>query len=201
MAVEKRTEPAWFERLFIGRAEHIGPGERRKRLFLAFCMLVAIVTIMVMDLMSFFGNTATELLVDGISVAVLLANFILLRILRRGILLYRFDAFLIGSLFVYYTIMDNGIGTSVLWSLSYPLTVFYLFGRKEGLAWIAALAAALGAVIYWPDLGCSAMFGVQIKVRFTGTFVIVTVLSYGLEYLRATFEEESTRLIAELQIS
>ena len=190
-----------FETAIIGRSEW-DVTERRRRIFLTLAVTVAVPTIVVLDIINFFGFDTGELIADAVAVVVLLANLILVRFLRTGIWLYRLDALLIGSLLLYYMTGDLGDGTSVMWSFAYPLGIFFLLGKREGAVWTTLFF--LGAA-YLLFTGTSrtgpADFSTRLQVRFLVTFLISTVLAYSIESLRDRFEEESRALIGQLELA
>jgi hypothetical protein len=74
-------------------------------------------------------------------------------------------------------------GSAILWMYSFPIVIFLLVGKKEGLFWIIILFSVAIAILYFPP---PQTFHYQIgtKMRFPLSFLLVSIFSYYIEEIR-----------------
>ena len=109
--------------------------EKRKRIFLSLCIIISMPATTIYGLIDLFqGRWMEGTLVVGNSF-VMIGVLFLLRHLREMNFVYRFCGFLGFSLLLYEMAVGGGEGYAILWFYFYPITIFFLLGRKEGLLW------------------------------------------------------------------
>jgi hypothetical protein len=185
---------SWFETAILGRTD-LDVTQRRRRIFLALSVAVAVPAILIPNFSGESGPTYVETMIDSLLVAVLIANVILIRFLRTGKWLYRLDALIIGVAIPYFLTLHPGDDSRVLWSFVFPLFFIFLLGKGEGLIWTGLFLVA-GAFVLLTDM---AYLSPETQVRFLVTFSVCTVLAYTIESLRERFDNESRALIGRLE--
>ena len=74
-------------------------------------------------------------------------------------------------------------GSAILWMYSFPIVIFMIVGKKEGLFWITILFSIAIAILYFPPPHTfHYQFGT--KVRFPLSFLLVSIFSYYIEDIR-----------------
>ncbi len=118
----------------------------------------------------------------------LTSGWFLLRTIPDGRLVYRFNSLIFGSFFLYMLQIGGVDGSKSLWMYTFPLIVFFLFGKKEGACWSGA--ALVGAtVLFWnpvPWLPAYA-YALDFKVRFITTYTIVSLITLWFEVSRTYY--------------
>lgn len=124
------------------------------------------------------------------SCAGLCAGWYLLRQLKNGRVVYRFNAFLFGFLVVVMVIIGGEGGSKILWMYTFPLVVFFLLGKTEGLIWALGLGG-LAMISLWLPLPYVARYPYPPAFisRFLITYTIVTVITYWFEYFRDRYRQ------------
>ncbi|MCG6949798.1 MAG: hypothetical protein LJE93_12875 [Acidobacteria bacterium] len=169
--------------------------ERRRKLFVALGVAVAIPFIFVMDIANFSLLSNFEIFIDTFAIVLLVANLVLIRILPTGIWLYRVDALFFGFLALFYLTEDLGDGTAVMWSFAYPIVFIFLLGRREGAIWTCVFC--LCTVVLF--LTSPTNFAPSFPLAFLATFLFISLLAFTVETLRELFERESRALIEQLE--
>ncbi len=176
----------------------IDPEEKRKRvLFLAVIILPPI------PVFSSFGiyyllNSIYIYAVLNLSIASILTGiFIGIRFMKKGLIIYRFT---MGSLalLVLYWIKSGAIqGNAGLWLFPFPLILFFLFGKKEGLFWLSIIIVVTFVLLTDPYgiLNCYS-YSPHYVVRYLGVLILITVFSFYYESTRIQIHND---LEAELQ--
>lgn len=133
------------------------------------------------------GRT-TQALLTFLLAAVLGANLIFLRRLRRIEWPCRFSTALALVVLFYEMAVGGGGGHVFVWFYVLPLCVFFLLGREEGVLWVTVSGAA-AAVFFFGELEGFHRYEPAVGLRFLLSYFIVSVLSYGLETSRSLYYE------------
>ncbi len=105
--------------------------------------------------------------------------------LKRGIIVYRINSILFGLLVLYMLMVGGEGGSKILWMYTFPLIVFFLLGKNEGIFWTGGIFAISFALLWMPsNLFTVYNYNVQFRIRFVTIFVIVSAIAYWFEYLR-----------------
>lgn len=192
--VEPSPITSWIESAILGRTD-LDVTERRRRIFLALGVAVAVPAILVLDVIGEPERGSVETILDSLTIAVLIAIIILIRFLPSGTLLYRLAALTVGASLPFYLILDPGDGSRVLWSFAFPLAFIFLLGKREGAVW-TGLFLLVGAFVLSTGM---AYLSFETQVRYLVTFLLCTILAYIIESLRERYDNESRELIEQLE--
>ena len=129
------------------------------------------------------------------SVSGLCLGWLLIRRGLRPVVIYRTNVLLFLSLIVFIAAVGGDNGSKILWSYIFPLTAFFLFGRREGWFW-TGLSYVLLAVVLFERIDSLPTYDypLQFQIRFLITYAFVGIMSFGFEYLR---EENRAKLECE----
>jgi len=112
----------------------------------------------------------------------------LLRKIYHRQMVYRINCILFAVFILYMLQSGGGGGSRSLWIFTYPLIVYFLFGKWEGLFWSGAVMIA-ALLLFWkpiPFLPAYAYEG-DFKVRFATVYGIVSLITFWFEYTRAHY--------------
>ena len=117
-------------------------------------------------------------------------SLIIMRQLKHVKYIARTQLFLVGILFLYLLFASGNQPYLVLWLYVYPLVVFFLLGKKEGLFYIFTFFLASVFILFFSDpfLGMTG-HSTAFKARFLVSFGLVNAIAYGYEYVRNNFRE------------
>ncbi len=166
--------------------------EKRRRIILIIGITMTIFLIVFLDFIHYGRVEQIELIVAGITITVLLVVLILLQYVKKGLWIFRTSIFSIGILFLYYTFTSANDGYSIIWSLTFPVFVFFLLGKSEGLVWLTVFAICIFFLLFTGHLFGGTWFGPRIQTRYIVTFLSISILSYGIESMRLRFEKKAT---------
>ena len=157
-----------------------GP-DRQLRLYLAFVFALFTPTTLVFAVLDWRrGEHLTAILVGAISV-VLLASLWTLRHaadIRWGYRLVLGVAVVLlhGVLFI-----GGGGGFAILWTYAFPAGFYYVFGTREGTAWVVGLGGPAAVLLFG---GLGAEYPAALSSRYLVTYAMVTALALGLQWNR-----------------
>jgi polar amino acid transport system substrate-binding protein len=116
----------------------------------------------------------------------LILGWFLLRIHPDGLSVYRCNSLIFGGFFLYMLQIGGSDGSKSLWMYIYPLVVFFVFGKREGVFWCGGLLAAAAVVFWKPIPGIPAhAYDPDFKIRFITTYSIVSAITLWLETTRS----------------
>ena len=191
---EMPVSPTPIESAILGEST-LDVTERRRKIFVATGVAVAIPFILVLDLANVSLLSDFEIFIDATAIALLVANLVLIRLLPSGIWLYRVDALFFGFLALFYLTEDLGDGTAVMWSFAYPMVFIFLLGRREGAIWTGVFFLCSITLL----LTSPTNFAPSFPLAFLATFLFIAFLAFTVETLRERFERESQALIEQLE--
>ncbi len=169
------------------RVERVSTGDEdtRKRLYIAFYILIsspAVAFLGVQDLVN--GRIA-----DG---AVTLAIFFmfmciiaLIVLMRRVFIVYRVYSVLLAASLGYLLYLGGGSGHAFLWMYLFPISLFYIFGTREGLFWL--VVSSLVAIGCMAAGAANLHYDSETISEFILTYTIVSILSFGIESSRTYY--------------
>lgn len=157
--------------------------EDRRRRFMALSLLVSIPAVLSVGIVDLWYGRWLEGWLVCVAAVLLLVALISLRYVQNLSRVFRFCIILM--LLVITTELLFGIDDLVfLWMYVFPLILFYIFGRQEGLVWVIISMLLMSYVFS----GVSpANYELAISVRFLSTYAIVAILSFGLEAARERY--------------
>lgn len=123
--------------------------------------------------------------------------------IRRGlhpVAVYRLNTGLFALLLIYLAALGGDDGSKLLWTYTFPLIAFFLFGRREGGAWVVGIFVILVTVVTGripSDLlhGYSSEF----QVRYICSYALVAVFAYWFEYFRDQYKQQMEAKQASLE--
>ena len=166
--------------------------ERSRRGYLALCIVI-----MVPILFGFAADDVNhgrfgEAIRGSVTALGLLTTLLLLRRWSKVWLFFRFTLLMTIALVFHQLAIGSSDGVAFLWLYSIPLIVFFTFGKKEGGAWMTGVCALL-SLLFFGNFGLYP-YASPLILRFLTTFVIVSLLAFGLEAYRYRYYQQ---LLAE----
>ena len=129
----------------------------------------------------------TFLLISGLTIA---TTITFLRNFRSVTAFFTINLSIIGILFIYLLVKSGPHGYMAQWIYVYPLVVFFLLGRNEGLRHNAAFYVIVLMYLLFQDYFSLATVHVnEFKIRFLVSLFLVNVLAYVFEIVRYKFKE------------
>ena len=159
--------------------------ERRKRMLLIICILVTVPMISIYGAIDWFAGRRMEGAVIISAALIFLSIAYLARKLKRMIQAYRISAGLVFVLLVYELAIGGGEGHAFLWFYFYPIALFFLFGRREGMIWVIATLWVMVGFLFF-DFG-TYDYAIGESTRFLLTYGIVVIVSFALESSRGYY--------------
>jgi signal transduction histidine kinase len=121
--------------------------------------------------------------------ASLWVSFFAIRKARRVVRAFRANLIMAGCLFLALLANSGDTGHMGLWLFVYPLTVFFLLGRKEGLAYNTLyFLSILGLFVFGTYLGLRMPQSPGFSARFLLVLFLITGLAYSYELVRERFK-------------
>jgi PAS domain S-box-containing protein len=186
------------------REQDIGIEEERRRLLLAFFMLIGVTAsypFFVVHLVN--GNYARSAILLFIG-TFFFASLIALRHLHRITKLFRIHTAILGAYFLFLIHMGGPDGSRILWFTIFPLFAFFVLGKREGSWWVG-VALAIAAVLAIDPNGVFGTFpyAAGLIVRFFVVCAILTLISYIVESAREIYqhgmEHRQSKLESEIE--
>ena len=174
--------------------------ERSKRILFGFIVILSVPV-----LLSFSGLHLIQrnyplgvfLLLMGVS---LWASFFAIRREQRVVRAFRANLIMTGCLFLGLLANSGDTGHMGLWLFFYPLTVFFLLGRKEGLVYNTIYFLCISGIFaFGNDLGLRLPQTPGFSARFLLVLFLITGLSYSYELVRERFKEGMLKEQAKLK--
>ncbi len=157
--------------------------DRKKRLF----VLMAVPGMMILagfGLVNILAGNRTGGWFDCLVALALLVSTLGVRRLNRPNGVFRLNALLLFVVSCYWAADGGTSGEKVLWVLLYPLMVFFLMGRREGLAWSTALLVAVCLMFALDDRLPVHAYPWGMKVRVFFVYLASGTLTYAYEIAR-----------------
>jgi signal transduction histidine kinase/CheY-like chemotaxis protein len=104
--------------------------------------------------------------------------------LTRPNVVFRLNALLLFAVLCYWAADGGTSGEKVLWVLLYPLMVFFLMGRREGLAWSGAMLVALCLMFGLDHRLPVYAYPWGMKVRVFFVYLACGIMTYAYEIAR-----------------
>ncbi len=178
--------------------------EMRKRKLFAALIVPGIIILSTFGCFHLFHGNLLEGLLDLFACLWLLFSLLGLRMMKKGLVLYRINTTLLGLLFLFLAAKGGIEGNKLLWMFSYPMIAFYTLGIPEGLAWTGILFALCLGILFGPwDTHWVHAYSMDFKLRFGVAFALVASFTYIYESAREKYqsnlESEQRNLKAEKQ--
>jgi len=180
----------------------IGFEEERKRRLYAILVLPGIIVLIAFAATHLADGDYGEGIFDLLTGAGLILSLVCLLFMVKGQQLYRFNGFLLGSLFLFLLVKGGPQGSRVLWLYIYPLVAFFMLGKKEGFLWSVGLIVLSFILLHIPGTVLAVYsYRPQFEIRFIVSYLLVVALTYIYESARQSFQDgmadEHHALVAE----
>jgi signal transduction histidine kinase len=117
-------------------------------------------------------------------------SFFILRRIEKLIIVSRVNLVAVGILFLFLLITSGPHGYMALWLYIYPLVVFFLLGRIEGLMFnLVFFLSVLSFLLFQQYTSVTPMYVVEFKTRFLVSLFLVGGLTYTFESLRDKYQQ------------
>jgi PAS domain S-box-containing protein len=174
-----------------------GPGtdehERRRTSLLVFSLAIGIPVLLFFSLLNFFQEQYTTSLVDLLVALIFMICLAALRFAPGSLLIRRTASSVLTALLVYSLAAGGNHGSTILWMYVFPAMALFIFGRKEGAYWIAAVLLLVTPFVFYPGLGGTFPYDAGTRLRFPVSFLLVSIFSYYVESLRQRTHENLVR--------
>ena len=178
----------------------LGFEERRKRMLLAYFALVGLILLVSLAGSDFAVGNLLEGTIEALIACWMLCVLFLLRNSEKVVILFRITVLLLIFLLFYVLISDAGAqGSKLLWYFGLPPCIFFLLGKREGILWNGSFLMVTILLLLDPsDVLGIYPYDSDTIIRFTGSFLIVSSLSYIFEGVRhrnqLTLQQEKDKL-------
>lgn len=125
-------------------------------------------------------------------VAGLFLGWALIRHGLKPVVIFRLNGALFAGLLVYLAAVGGEQGSKILWSYSFPLIAFFLFGRREGWFWVATTVFLQALILLGLlPLEWTFPYDPEFQLRYLITILFVTVISFWFEYFREEYRRRA----------
>jgi hypothetical protein len=173
--------------------------ERQRRWMLALSLLLLIPPLAGFALVDVLAGRSTEGAAGFALLAFAVVTLLLGRFIGDTRWLFRVPAFGVIVLTAWLTWLGSGNGLVLVWLYLLPAPLYYVFGAREGTAWLLFSCVLFFTVV---GTGVGADYPPVLAVRFVVTYGLIGLISLGIERSRATLyrqlDAERRRLEATL---
>jgi len=162
--------------------------ERRKAIIFSSCLLLLVPSIYLISCINLWAGRWQETGPPFILATCMLLLLVYMKRLPILVLPFRATALISLATLGYELKIGGGGGHAFIWFYCFPMIVFYVFGRKEGLCWVGASMALAAAIFLFTS--ARELYGTTASCRFLLTYGIVAVIARGLESSRAHYYSE-----------
>lgn len=121
----------------------------------------------------------------------LVFGWVVMCYLPVGQLVYRSNAVIFAALLLYLLVLGGESDGKSLWIFTFPLVVFFLTGKKEGLAWSLGFLAVALLILYFPLTGVrSHAYRPSFIIRLVTVYLFITSVTFWFEFYRDHFRRE-----------
>ncbi len=174
--------------------------DRKRRLFILLA-IPGTIFLAGFGLLNIFSGNPLGGWLDCLVALSLLACILCLHRLSKPVVVYRLNAMLLFGIMCFWTADGGQAGEKILWSLIYPLMVFFLLDRKEGLAWSGALLIAISLMFAFDGTLPVHAYPFGMKMRVFFVYLASSTLTYSYELSRQIsqnrYAAEQAKLNAE----
>lgn len=129
-------------------------------------------------------------------------GWLCLRKAPSGRSIYRWNVAIYLTLLLYLLILGGDEGSKALWMFTVPMVTIFLLGKREGLAWSAAvLGLSLTVFLLAGQLSAIHSYTTPFEARFLLVYLFITAISCWFEHLRQSYrqgmEDQNRTLEAE----
>lgn len=177
----------------------VGGEERQRRWLLAICLLLLMPPLAGFALVDVLAGRSAEGAAGFGLLGFAAVTLLLGRYIGDTRWVFRAPAIGVLALTAWLTYLGSGRGLVLVWLYLLPPPLYYVFGAREGTAWLLLSCALFFTVV---TTGVGAAYPPELAVRFVVTYGLTGLISLGIERSRATLyrqlDEERRRLEAAL---
>ena len=173
---------------------NIDEEDKHRRVLLSIFMIAGIPTLLLFTAFHFLKGDYATSLVDALASIVFSICLVRLKNASDSQPIFRITTTILVALLLYLLMMGGQDGSAILWMYTFPIVVFLLFGKNEGLFWIAILFFLAMVALFFPPFPNTFQYGDGTKIRFPISFFVVSFFSYYIEAIRS---QAQTNLIYE----
>ncbi len=159
----------------------------RKRQFFVFMNLFMFPVMIFLTLMNYFRGSTIDFLLDLFLLIILLSTVTAVFKFNLDMKVYRFSVFIWFSTALYAGAVGSGYGSALYWILVAPVMLFFLFEKREGKIWVGILAVLTGIVVLFPTQLGTYSYEIYHRIGFISSFLLITVIGYGVETNRQRY--------------
>ena len=163
---------------------NIDEEDKRRRVLSSIFLLFGIPTLLIFGLFHFFKSNYLTFFVDVLACFVFSIIFVRLQNTPNSRSIFRLICTIFIALLLYLLISESKDGSTILWIYTFPIVVFLLFGKKEGLFWTTILFCGAMVVMNFPPFPHTFHYEIGTKIRFPISYILVSIFSYYIEAIR-----------------
>lgn len=174
----------------------------RKRLYMVQCCILGMLVIAGFALRDLILGASSSFVVQAAVCGLLGLYLQSMRVRPLSNAEIRLAIVTLVGLVIYEYAVGSGDGSVLLWLFLFPVVIFFVLGRREGLVWSAAMLIAVLVLMAFPHvLGGSSSPSAGLRMRLPLSFAAACIFAYGYERFREKAakraDEEAQRLQAE----
>ena len=150
---------------------------------LSIFLLCGIIFLLLFAFVHFLNSNFQTLSVNVLTGIIFFICLVLLQHTNNSKLIFRFATITFIILLLCLLMSKGEDGSAILWMYTFPIVIFMLLGKKEGLFWISLLLSIAIAILYFHP-PYTFHYQVGTKMRFPLSFLLVSIFSYYIEDIR-----------------
>lgn len=171
----------------------------RKRIYVLIGTIFSIPVLAGYGIFYFYQNKPLDGLLNfAVAVCLIVISLLIMKTGGRPGL-YRFGMASLLLLLVYNVGFAPYGESEALWLIVIPMVVFYVFGTREGLTWMAVTIIPSAIIIFFPDTFNAYSYKDSFRIALFIAIFLSLILSFFLESLRAHFSSRLEKQNSMLQ--
>ena len=159
----------------------------RKIMMLNYVSIACVVFLLPFSILAFYQEQYFVATFDLSAFILIFFSLLHYKRTKNYSLLIHVITIVLGSLFLV-LLFNTGIDYSgPLWSYVFPVSVMFMFGRKKALYYTSLYLFIVLSIFLFTSAG--EIYSINFKLRFLGSFIAVSVVSYYVEYIRERVHE------------
>ena len=168
------------------------PDDKTRFYYYSIFLLLGMPTMLAYGLYNLLNANYILLTFISLSATGLISGWLYLINFENGKIVYRINSFLFSLLILYMLFVGGEGGSKILWMYTYPLILFFLFGKYEGLFWSVAVIS-ISLILFWNPFNFSNAYSYSddFIIRFLTTYIMVSTITYWFEHFRYKYRIEA----------
>jgi len=164
--------------------QNIDEEDKRRRVLISIFLLFGIPTLLIFALFHFLKSNYSTSFVDILGCFAFSICLVRLQNIPDSRSIFRFVSTIFAALLLYLLMSESKDGSTILWMYTFPIVIFLLFGKKEGLFWTTSMFLLAMLVMFFPPFPHTFHYDVGTKIRFPISYILVSLFSYYIEAIR-----------------